>query len=813
MIEVREVDLVARRCACGCQSLHRLKDEGVGDLRHVAPRKFFRPEEGAVDEREVDFVEDAFERRLPALPLVDVGEVEERLLWSFDDEGNRVAEFVAVGDLEGGDGQVEPELDRLARCERPANGVLCSEEEAPGPVLTQKFQQTWRADDRRWLRAVGLSSELEQAGIVPYVGVGDEHSVEERRSSRECRTREVAVPLGALSLLRDLRRGVEKPTLVRARVHEEQARDETSGGWVTAGRLAAVTGTGNLGQSSVLGGAEDEQVGRVAGWIGAPTGGTCIEGQLGAGRRAEAYEEQPQLERGADELRENTAGRAPGCLAEPGKRQGAGRRVEHPAMVWSRPNDPFTEFFMSTIPTRTESDSMGPIEVPVNALWGAQTQRSLGNFKIGGQRFTRPMIRALGVVKKCAALVNSEIGELDTISKEARDAIVKAADEVIAGEHDPEFPLVVWQTGSGTQSNMNTNEVISNRAIQMLGGEMGSKDPVHPNDHVNRAQSSNDTFPTAMHIAAVEEVVHKLIPSLKELAKSFEDKEAAWAGIVKIGRTHLQDATPLMLSQEVSGWRQQVLDSIRAIEATLSPLFELAQGGTAVGTGLNTKPGYAAKFAASVAKETGLPFVTAPNKFSALSAHDALVFCSGALRVTACAVMKIANDVRWLGSGPRSGLGELKLPANEPGSSIMPGKVNPTQCEALTMVAAQVIGNDAAVGVAGSQGNFELNVYKPVIIHNVLESISLLSDGCDSFRENCIRGLDVDNDRVDQLMQQSLMLVTALNRHIGYDNAGKVAKKAYQEGTTLVEAVTALGLMTEAEFHAAVKPAEMTGPS
>ena len=455
---------------------------------------------------------------------------------------------------------------------------------------------------------------------------------------------------------------------------------------------------------------------------------------------------------------------------------------------------------------------MGPIEVPVNALWGAQTQRSRQNFKIGDQRFSRPMIRALGLVKKCAAVVNTEIGELDMLEAHVRDTLVKAADEVIAGEHDSEFPLVVWQTGSGTQSNMNANEVISNRAIQLLGGEMGSKDPIHPNDHVNRAQSSNDTFPTAMHVAAAEEITHALIPSLELLAKAFEDKQAAWEGIVKIGRTHLQDATPLTLSQEVSGWQQQVLDGIRAVKATLPALLELAQGGTAVGTGLNTRPGFADKFAAQMAKETGLPFVSAPNKFSALAGHDALVFASGALKTVACALMKIANDVRLLGSGPRSGLGELKLPANEPGSSIMPGKVNPTQCEALTMVAAQVIGNDAAVGFAGSQGNFELNVYKPVIIHNVLESIRLLSDGADSFRENCIKGLDVDRSRIDHLMQQSLMLVTALNRHIGYDNAAKVAKKAYVDGTTLVEAVTALKLMTAEEFGAAVNPAEMTAP-
>ena len=462
--------------------------------------------------------------------------------------------------------------------------------------------------------------------------------------------------------------------------------------------------------------------------------------------------------------------------------------------------------------TRTESDSMGPIEVPSSALWGAQTQRSLQNFKIGGQRFTRPMIRALGLVKKCAAVVNVELGELDALTPAAREALVSAAAEVVDGQHDAEFPLVVWQTGSGTQSNMNTNEVISNRAIQLLGGEVGSKDPVHPNDHVNRAQSSNDTFPTAMHVAAAEEVVRTLVPALRALAASFEAKGAEWDGIVKIGRTHLQDATPLRLSQEVSGWRQQVLDAIRGVESTLPALYELAQGGTAVGTGLNTRPGYDERFAAQMAEETGLPFVTAPNKFSALAGHDALVLCHGALRTVACALMKIANDVRWLGSGPRSGLGELKLPANEPGSSIMPGKVNPTQCEALTMVCAQVLGNDACVGVAGSQGNFELNVYKPVIIHNVLESIRLLADGADSFRENCVDGLDVDRERIDHLMRQSLMLVTALNRHIGYDNAAKVAKKAYEEGTTLVEAVTALGLMTEEEFSAAVVPADMTSP-
>ncbi len=467
---------------------------------------------------------------------------------------------------------------------------------------------------------------------------------------------------------------------------------------------------------------------------------------------------------------------------------------------------------MTNVPTRTESDSMGPIEVPANALWGAQTQRSLQNFKIGGQRFTRPLIRALGLVKQCAAIVNDGLGELDSITPAARKALIDAAAQVVAGEHDAEFPLVVWQTGSGTQSNMNANEVISNRAIQMLGGELGSKNPVHPNDHVNRAQSSNDSFPTAMHVATAEEIVRTLIPSLKALADAFQVKIDEWDGIVKIGRTHLQDATPLRLSQEVSGWRQQLLDGVRVVESTLPGLYELAQGGTAVGTGLNATPEFAARFAAQMANETGLPFVTAPNKFSALAGHDALVFCHGALKTVACALMKIANDVRWLGSGPRSGLGELRLPANEPGSSIMPGKVNPTQCEALTMVCAQVMGNDAAVAVAGSQGNFELNVYKPVIIHNVLQSIGLLADAADSFRENCVCGLEVDRARIERLMRQSLMLVTALNRYIGYDSAAKVAKKAYEEGTTLVEAVTALGLMTEEEFERAVVPSEMTTP-
>jgi fumarate hydratase class II len=455
---------------------------------------------------------------------------------------------------------------------------------------------------------------------------------------------------------------------------------------------------------------------------------------------------------------------------------------------------------------------MGPIEVPIDAKYGAQTQRSRQNFKIGGQRFTRPMIRALGIVKKCAALANTELGELDVLSEDERAALLKAADEVIGGEWDEHFPLVVWQTGSGTQSNMNANEVISNRAIEILGGELGSKAPIHPNDHVNRAQSSNDTFPTAMHVAAGEQAVNTLLPALGALAEAIEAKATAWGDAVKIGRTHLQDATPLTVGQELSGWVQQIRDAVRAIEASLPAVYELALGGTAVGTGLNTDPRYAELVAAKIAAETGLAFVTAPNKFSALGGHDALVFLSGTLRTAAVALMKIANDVRWLGSGPRCGFGELRLPANEPGSSIMPGKVNPTQCEALTMVCVQVMGNDATVGMAGSQGNFELNVFKPVMIHNVLESIRLLADASDSFRTNCIDGLELDRDRVDELMKKSLMLVTALNRHIGYDNAAKVAKKAYLDGTTLREAVESMGLMTGAEFDAAVVPSEMVGP-
>jgi len=463
--------------------------------------------------------------------------------------------------------------------------------------------------------------------------------------------------------------------------------------------------------------------------------------------------------------------------------------------------------------TRTETDSFGPIEVPDDRLWGAQTQRSLQNFKIGGQTFTRPMIRALGIVKKCSALANADLDELSMLDKKQQKALLQACDEVIAGKHDDHFPLVVWQTGSGTQTNMNANEVVANRAIQLLGGTLGSKKPIHPNDHVNRSQSSNDAFPTAMHVAAADEVLHRLLPALESLELALDKKAKAWKKVVKIGRTHLMDATPLTVGQEVSGWVQQVKDARRAVRATLPGVFELALGGTAVGTGLNSHPRFAEVVAQKIADETNLAFVSAPNKFSALAAHDALVFLSGALKATAVALLKIANDVRWLGSGPRCGLGEMRLPENEPGSSIMPGKVNPTQCEAMTMVCAQVFGNDAAVSFAGSQGNFELNVYKPVIVHNVLGSIRLLADACDSFRENCVAGLEIDKARIDTLMRQSLMLVTALNRHIGYDNAAKVAKKAHKEGTTLREAVVALGLLTADKFDAVVRPEEMIGPS
>jgi fumarate hydratase class II len=461
---------------------------------------------------------------------------------------------------------------------------------------------------------------------------------------------------------------------------------------------------------------------------------------------------------------------------------------------------------------RIESDSFGPIEVPSECLYGAQTQRSRQNFRIGGHRFPRPLIRALGVVKKSAALANLELGELAMLDKRGQKALLAAADEVIEGKLDEHFPLVVWQTGSGTQSNMNANEVISNRAIQLLGGELGSKKPIHPNDHVNRAQSSNDAFPTAMHVAAAEVTVRRLLPAIEALEGALAEKSAQWKKIVKIGRTHLQDATPLTVGQEFSGYVQQLKDARRAITSALPGVYELALGGTAVGTGLNTHPDYAKLVARKIAEVTELPFKSAPNKFATLAAHDALVFLSGAYKTAAAALMKIANDVRWLGSGPRCGIGELKLPENEPGSSIMPGKVNPTQCEAMTMVCVQVFGNDAAVTFAGSQGNFELNVFKPVIIHNVLESARLLADACDSFRENCVAGLELDTARVDDLMRKSLMLVTALNRHIGYDNAAKVAKNAHKKGMTLRESVIELGLMSGEAFDAAVVPTEMVAP-
>lgn len=444
--------------------------------------------------------------------------------------------------------------------------------------------------------------------------------------------------------------------------------------------------------------------------------------------------------------------------------------------------------------TRTETDSMGEMQVPNEKYWGCQTQRSLENFKIGSERFPREFIRAFGIVKQAAAAVNAELGVLD---KELAEVIQKAAQEVIDGKLDEHFPLVVWQTGSGTQTNMNLNEVISNRAIEMLGGVLGSKKPVHPNDHVNKSQSTNDAFPTAMHIAAAEQVVHRLIPALRALRDALDAKAKAFASLVKIGRTHLQDATPLTLGQEFSGYVAQLDYGIRACESVLPRLYELALGGTAVGTGLNAPPGFAEKVAKAIAERTGLPFVTAPNKFEALAAHDAIVLTSGVLKTIACSLHKIANDIRWLASGPRCGLGEIRIPENEPGSSIMPGKVNPTQAEAMTMVVAQVIGNDATIAFAGALGNFELNVYKPVMAYNILQSLRLLADACDAFREHCVVGIEANEERIRELAAKSLMLVTALSPHIGYDNAAKVAKKAYAENKTLKEVVLELGLLDE----------------
>jgi fumarate hydratase class II len=460
--------------------------------------------------------------------------------------------------------------------------------------------------------------------------------------------------------------------------------------------------------------------------------------------------------------------------------------------------------------TRVETDTFGPIEVPADRYWGAQTQRSLQNFRIGTETMPPPLVRALGTVKRAAARVNREQGALEP---RLADPIMRAAQEVIDGKLAEHFPLVVWQTGSGTQSNMNVNEVIANRANEILGAPLGSKSPVHPNDHVNRGQSSNDTFPTAMHIAAVEEVHHQLLPALEHLAAGLQAKAGAFKDIVKIGRTHLQDATPLTLGQEFSGYVQQVSYGIPRVRQVLPRLYELAQGGTAVGTGLNATPGFAERFAAEVAELTGLPFVTAPNKFEALASEDALVELSGALNVVAVSLNKIANDIRLLGSGPRCGFGELKLPENEPGSSIMPGKVNPTQCEALTMVCAQVMGNQVTVSIAGANGHFELNVYKPVIIYSVLQSIRLLADGARSFTDKCVVGIEPDRERIDELLHRSLMLVTALNPRIGYDNAAKVAKKAHAEGTTLKQAALALELLTAEEFDQLVRPEKMLGPS
>ncbi|HEX8736265.1 MAG TPA: class II fumarate hydratase [Pyrinomonadaceae bacterium] len=460
--------------------------------------------------------------------------------------------------------------------------------------------------------------------------------------------------------------------------------------------------------------------------------------------------------------------------------------------------------------TRVESDSMGNIEVEADKYWGAQTERSLHHFNIGFDTMPREMIRALGILKKAAALVNHEL-KADKLTKEKLDLIVQAADEVIDGKLDAHFPLRVWQTGSGTQTNMNANEVISNRAIEIAGGEMGSKKPVHPNDDVNMSQSSNDTFPTAMYIAAAERL-NALIPRVREVYEAIDAKAKEFSDVVKIGRTHLQDATPLTVGQEFGGWASLIERDIERLKLVMSGLLDLAIGGTAVGTGLNAHPEFAEKAAAKIAELTGLPFKAHPNKFAALSAHDEIVFASGALKTLAGSLMKIANDVRWLGSGPRCGIGELVLPENEPGSSIMPGKVNPTQSEAITMVAAQVLGNDAAIGFAGSQGNFELNVFKPVMIHNFLHSVRLLHDACHGFVEFCINGIELNRAQIDEYLNDSLMLVTALNQHIGYDNAAKIAKNAHKKGLTLKESAVELGLLTGEEFDRLVKPEEMTHP-
>lgn len=460
-------------------------------------------------------------------------------------------------------------------------------------------------------------------------------------------------------------------------------------------------------------------------------------------------------------------------------------------------------------PVRIETDSFGPIEVPLEHYWGAQTQRSIQNFRIGGQTMPLPLIHAFGILKKSAALANVKLGVLET---KLADAIVKASDEVVSGKMDNEFPLVVWQTGSGTQTNMNVNEVISNRAIEMLGGERGSKKPIHPNDHVNMGQSSNDSFPTAMHIATVMQITDFLIPALENFHAALHAKSEEFKSIVKIGRTHLQDAVPLTLGQEFSGYAMQLRLSVARAKDVLPRLYPLAQGGTAVGTGLNAKKGFAEEFARQVSSITGKPFVTASNKFEAMAAHDSMVEVSGMLNTIAVSFMKIANDIRLLGSGPRCGFGEISLPENEPGSSIMPGKVNPTQSEAMTMVAAQVMGNHVAVTVAGSNGHFELNVFKPVIIHNVLQSIRLLGDTARSFTDNCVRGIKPNLSRIKQLVGDSLMLVTALIPHVGYDNAAKIAKKAHAENKTLKQVAVELGILTAEDFDRLIKPEEMTHP-
>ena len=459
--------------------------------------------------------------------------------------------------------------------------------------------------------------------------------------------------------------------------------------------------------------------------------------------------------------------------------------------------------------TRIEKDTFGPIEVPADKLWGAQTQRSLTNFKISGERMPRALVHALASVKKAAALVNMDLKALET---KKGQAIVAAADEVLAGRHDDEFPLVIWQTGSGTQTNMNANEVLANRASEILGGERGEKRLVHPNDDVNKGQSSNDVFPTAMSVAAVSALCEQVIPSVRRLRDVLQQKSEAFRGIVKIGRTHLQDATPLTLGQEFSGYVAQLDHGLVHLEAALPHLSQLALGGTAVGTGLNAHPEYAVRVAKKLSELTGHPFVTAPNKFEALAANDAIVHGHGALKTLAASLTKIANDVRWLASGPRSGLGELRIPENEPGSSIMPGKVNPTQSEAVTMLCAQVMGNDVAINIGGASGNFELNVFKPLLIHNFMMSCRLIADGCDSFRQNCAAGIEPNQARIDELMKRSLMLVTALNPHIGYDNAAKIAKTAHKTGKTLRETAIELDLVTGEQFDAWVKPEDMVGP-